>query len=186
MMMTKISVSFPLLCFVAALLVVIAPRGALAGCGNFTASDGSTYNLDPLTLPGGEYSGIENVTATHSYTYRWNFCAPAKTACSAFSNYRVTQTGDQNGACIPCGYEPISFSDHPDGPSKGVLVTYINSLDSTCSSGQLRRTTHIIVGCGTTDWTLDGISEPSMCVYEIAGRSKHACPLSGTKDSLSA
>eukprot|EP01113_Clastostelium_recurvatum_P016054 TRINITY_DN190_c0_g1_i1.p1 TRINITY_DN190_c0_g1~~TRINITY_DN190_c0_g1_i1.p1 ORF type:complete len:248 (-),score=46.12 TRINITY_DN190_c0_g1_i1:173-916(-) len=177
--MTMTRVSLALLC------VVALVSEALAGCGTHKASDGSTYNLDPLTLSGGEYSGPEYVNPTLSYTYRWNFCAPVKTQCGSFSGARVTQTGDQNGACLPCGYDPVSISNHPDGPSKGVQLTYINGLDSKCQNGEISRTTNIIVGCGTSDWTLGAISEPegSKCLYQIKGTSKHACPLPGTGGS---
>eukprot|EP01113_Clastostelium_recurvatum_P029052 TRINITY_DN35093_c0_g1_i1.p1 TRINITY_DN35093_c0_g1~~TRINITY_DN35093_c0_g1_i1.p1 ORF type:complete len:213 (+),score=9.69 TRINITY_DN35093_c0_g1_i1:235-873(+) len=171
---------------VALLLAIFAsvPQGAWGGgCGNFTATDGSKYILDPLTLAD-DYVGFESVNPPQFNVFRWNFCAPVNTQCSTFSNARVTQTA-QNGICVPSGYEPISFGDHPDGPGKGVVVTYVNEMDSQCLSGQVSRTTKIIVGCGTSNWTLDGISESTVtrCMYEIRATSKHACRLHGTGKS---
>jgi len=150
-------------------LCLFGSSGVFGSCGVYNASDGSVYNLDPLTTEL-DYSGAEQGLP---YTYYWNFCKTVReSAC--FPTPLAAQISD-TGTCISLGYGTAIISDHPSGPKAGVSITYVNKQDSQCLGG-LERISRIIVSCSTTETRLIQISEPGRCIYLIEMESKFACP----------
>jgi len=154
------------------LLCLLGVAYVAAKCGEYVATDGTKYNLDPLTRTP-DYQGKED---GQDYVYWWNFCQDlAQTGC--FPAPAVSQVS-QTGTCISLGYSPPKFGDHPDGPKKGVKITYTNSKDSFCG-GNVNRVSVIVVSCSAKDTELVKITEPGVCEYQFAMNSKFACPPGG-------
>jgi len=143
------------------------------GCGWYTASDGTRYQLDPLTKST-DYQGIE--PGPNQFHYYWNFCSPVKPDTGCPEGAVAGQSF--LGACTSIGYLPASIKDGIDGPKSGVVITYVNNADSKCGPQRtIPRQTQIVLKCDKTqEAALSSISEPGTCVYELTIRSKHACP----------
>eukprot|EP01112_Ceratiomyxa_fruticulosa_P010455 TRINITY_DN2770_c0_g5_i1.p1 TRINITY_DN2770_c0_g5~~TRINITY_DN2770_c0_g5_i1.p1 ORF type:complete len:211 (-),score=7.15 TRINITY_DN2770_c0_g5_i1:24-656(-) len=150
-------------------------------CGNFTSSDGSNYNLTPLSRSN-DYQTLDTTT---SYTYYWNFCrnlvSPAR-LCGNLAAAQVSVTG----TCMINGYlTGYQLKDHPKGPTAGFTLTYVNSKIYKCKNDTLNRVTNIVVDCDSSvESSFVNITESTLCVYDIHMKSKYACPLSNINDTL--
>eukprot|EP01112_Ceratiomyxa_fruticulosa_P009460 TRINITY_DN2463_c0_g2_i1.p1 TRINITY_DN2463_c0_g2~~TRINITY_DN2463_c0_g2_i1.p1 ORF type:complete len:259 (-),score=39.74 TRINITY_DN2463_c0_g2_i1:62-838(-) len=166
---------------VVVVLILVFTFAALAqNCGTFTSSDGSRYNLAPLTA-NIDYSGNETDAP---YTYYWQFCSNlVQTTCVWPTP--VTQV-TVSGTCTPVGYlDYFQLNDHPNGPKAGFQVTYVNAQDNTCQSNTIPRITHIVVDCDlSVESSFVAITSPSICIYWIEMRSKYACPVSNSTAPL--
>jgi len=154
-----------------------------AGCGTYTASDKkSTYHLDGLTKPDGDYSGTETPPGSDiTYLYYWNFCQPIKSisVCANPTDATVIQTAS-TGDCYVTGYLPTKVvSDHPSGAKTGVRITYSNN-QLTCLNGAVR-TSYFDIGCDpSVEYVLSGVNELGTCQYQFSIRSKHGCPVAAS------
>jgi len=150
-----------------------------ATCGTYTASDGSKYNLAPLSTKA-DYSGRENEFP--GFQYLWNFCQNVHTVpAGCGSPGPVFQLYPDYGTCFPIGYLSARFSDHPEGPTQGVAITYVNDRNSFCSGGTVYRTTIILLTCDQNYlYNLTSIVESAdkICTYFITIHTSIACPLS--------
>jgi len=149
-----------------------------ASCGTYTASDGvSKYYLAPLSTTS-DYSGREDQNP--NFAYLWNFCQNLNTSLCDRPPSPVVQHSAENNDCYPTGYLPAKLSDHPAGPTKGVVIQYVNDHDFFCRAGTVPRTTIIKLTCDlSTLYKLTSITEPadSFCKYVIQISSSIACPL---------
>eukprot|EP01112_Ceratiomyxa_fruticulosa_P002373 TRINITY_DN1249_c0_g1_i2.p1 TRINITY_DN1249_c0_g1~~TRINITY_DN1249_c0_g1_i2.p1 ORF type:complete len:251 (-),score=30.28 TRINITY_DN1249_c0_g1_i2:115-867(-) len=152
-------------------LLCIGISSVACQCGNYTASDGSLYQLDALTLTNTDYVGSQPY-----YTYYWNFCynLVSNTCGPPSAATQISETG----VCVSNGYlSGYKLSDHPSGPDQGFQLSYINTQDSICKR-DIDRQTNIIVTCDPSSATkLTSLEETSLCVYEINMVSKYACPV---------
>jgi len=158
---------------VVVLLFVLGIHQALGKCGSYTASDGSKYNLNDLTKTS-DYTGTEE--GQPSWSYSWNFCQVISVG-TCFPAPMVAQISG-TGTCISLGYGVPKIAQHPDGPKKGVMLTYTNTQDNQC--GTTNRVSNVIVGCSQAETTLVKITEPGSCVYDFTMTSKYACPIGGS------
>jgi len=167
--------SIVLIC-VFSLLCIVGKTNA--GCGSYTASDGSKYDLDPLTLTTGDYSGTE--PGPNNYIYYWNYCHPVKATTGCPTG---TVSGQiYQGSCTPIGYMPERIKDGVSGPKSGVTITYVNNADNKCGpSRTIPRQTILTLVCdkGGVESSLVSITEPGTCIYDITIKSKYACPIGG-------
>jgi len=147
-----------------------------AGCGIYKATDGSSYNLNPLTTAKG-YQGGEAGT---QYTYFWNFCQDVNVSC-LFPTPAAQVLGT---TCISVGYLANTIiSDNPSNPKAGFQVQYTNTQDNKCQQNTVNRVTNIIVDCDqSVEASFVDITEPGGnggCLYQIRMKSKYACPIKG-------
>jgi len=151
-----------------------------SNCGTFTATDGSKYNLVPLTNSSSDYSGKD----THGFTYWFNFCQDVnpKNIPGCKTATPIAQLNPTGLACISIGYLPADITDHPRDPADGVQITYVNSLDK-CAGGAVPRTSNLVLTCNpAVDYALDSISEPAICTYMFYIHSRYACPIKDGKN----
>jgi len=148
-------------------------------CGNWTSPAGVLYDLSGLTK-----TSPPDYSATQSdndyYTYYWNFCAPAFyvnpfTSCGGFKGATNVQLSYYS-FCAPNGnVDNQVISETADG----VQIVYKNGIDDyfLCDDVIARATYHLISCDPSTDYSVEEITEPSMCEYVVKARSKHACPV---------
>jgi len=142
------------------------------GCGNFTTSDFSRYNLDGLTSNFSDYTAT-----TTNYLYYWNFCLPVRsTVCTTHPIALAAQV--YQGRCQSVGNGPAYITDGVKGPSTGVQIKYINTQNGRCPGGSYPQTV-INANCDpAADTVLVGnVEEQTECVYTINMRSRYACPI---------
>jgi len=157
---------------------VACPRQTVIGCGNFTAPDGSKYNLAGLT----RYSDyFFNDTKTGN-GYYWSFCnglysSYVSTVCKSYTDSPWAVQVSPGGTCIPLGYGPPKISNHPDGP--GVSITYTNTVSNYCLDGSNTKYRTVIIQVKCVEYTsyIYRVSFPETCVYLVEMESSEACPL---------
>jgi len=153
------------------ILCLVGTSSVLASCGMYNASDGTQFDLGPLSTAL-DYSGRE---MNFPYLYYWNFCQEVKET-NCYPPALAIQISE-TGTCISLGYAPAKITDHPAGPKAGVSITYTNTKDNFCLGG-LERISRIVVTCSNSTTNLVRISEPGRCIYLFEMESKYACPIS--------
>jgi len=149
-------------------------------CGNYTAKDGSVYNLAPLTRTQ-DYSFRHN-----NVTISWNFCKgllrSTTSSCKSnnIANAAVVELSTSPSSCIVSGYLPHTIGDHPQGPNRGVRIVYINDEDPQCADP---RVSDFVISCNPlVEFNLDGTTDlPCALRFDIS--SKYACPLALGSDA---
>jgi len=165
-------------------LVVIVCISVVYGatCGTYTATDGTLYDLTLLTKP----QNIGYFINIGSYTYYFNLCdnyitAQTTTYCYAVAPvYQISTTN----LCYLLGTLPPTIKDGINGPDTGVTIVYTNQEDR-CQFGTLPRIVNINIACDpkAKTETVVSLTEPAVCVYDIAMTSPVACPKVPTKSS---
>lgn len=146
-----------------------------AGCGTFTASDGTKYALEALTTSA-DYIAME--TGANNYKYNYQFCQPTKLAgCGTGATQPAVSQAKPDGTnCISVGYMPPSISELPN--KAGVNIQYINTVDNKCGPAKdVQRTSNFVLLCNkAVEYLFLNITEPGVCQYTFTASTKHACP----------
>jgi len=133
----------------------------------------------PTSFNGMDLSGLTTTTEytgtdSNNFVFHWNFCATPTEGnsglCRSWAGASIVQIAQ--GGCTPLGYlDSQAITETSDG----VQIYYINNKDSQCPGGYFRTTYHKIKCDSSTAYSLDSITEPSTCVYNINARSKYVC-----------
>jgi len=170
-----------------AVLVACAAGQTMSKC-NYTASDGSKYDLAPLQVKNAAtksayYSGVHD-SGGDRYTLYVNICEDAqKASCAPASTASCQDNG--SGTLTSCGLVTAgAFSDYENPetnkvePKSGVKLTYGGG--EACGA-QGPRQTFVLLRCdkGADTPTVSAVEEPDVCRYEVIINSKNACRLGG-------